>query len=93
MPKVLEKRQSLSETDLSVIGYGTSSRTGQQDEELDADNSHDFQRRRHSTSISQHRKTDKQREQSEEVILEEEEPEESPQQKELDEQRAQLHLE
>ncbi len=79
VPKVLEKRQSLSETDLSIIGNGTSSRMGQQDEELDADNSHVFQRRRHSMSASQHRKMDRQREQSEEAILEEDEPEESPQ--------------
>ncbi len=91
--KVLEKRQSLSETALSVIGNGTNSRTGHQDEELDADDSHVFKRRRHSMSTSQHRKTDRQKDQTEEVILEEDEPEESPVQKVVDEERAQLHLE
>ncbi len=93
VPKVLEKRQSLSETDLSVIASGTDSKMGQEDEEPDAEDSHVFQRRRHSTSTSQHRKTDKLKDQMEEVILEEEEPEEPPVRKAVDEERAQLHLE
>ncbi len=94
-PKPLEKRQSLSETDLSVIRDGAKSRGEQQDNELDAEESEVFPARiRHSTGASiQHRKTDKRKAQSEDVILEEEELEESPQRKAAAEERAQLHLE
>ncbi len=93
VPKVMEKIQSLSETDLSVIANGTDSRMGQEDEEPDAETSHVFQRKRHSTSTRQHRKTDRLKDQAEEVILEEEEPVEPPVQKAVEEEKAQLHLE